>query len=45
MSSLKDFESGVDSVVEQFMHCMVRQGPEATVDIGKWVQLFAFGKS
>ncbi|PYI11789.1 cytochrome P450 family protein [Aspergillus sclerotiicarbonarius CBS 121057] len=42
MSSLKDFESGVDSVVERFMQCMVRLGSETTVDMGKWMQLFAF---
>ena len=44
MSSLKDFEHGVDAVVERLMQCLHRQGPDATVDMGKWVQLFAFGK-
>lgn len=44
MSSLKDFEHGVDAVVERLMQCMQRQGSDATVDLGKWVQLFAFGK-
>ncbi|GFN18676.1 cytochrome P450 [Aspergillus tubingensis] len=42
MSSLKDFEHGVDAVVERLMQCLHRQGPDATVDMGKWVQLFAF---
>ena len=43
MSSLKTFEEGVDKVLECFMQCMSRQGSNATINLGKWVQLFAFG--
>ncbi|OJJ33325.1 hypothetical protein ASPWEDRAFT_174733 [Aspergillus wentii DTO 134E9] len=42
MNSLKDFEDGVDDVIKKFMQCMSKQDARATVDIGKWVQLFAF---
>jgi hypothetical protein len=44
MASLKDFEGKVDEVVAHFMGCISKESSEVTVDIGKWVQLFAFGK-
>ncbi|KAL2220480.1 cytochrome P450 [Thermoascus aurantiacus ATCC 26904] len=41
MSSLKELEKWVDDAVEVFMRRMEDQGSR-TVDLGKWLQLFAF---
>jgi hypothetical protein len=43
MSSLKDLEDYVDQTVSTFLEKM-REHEGQSVDMGKWVQLFAFGK-
>lgn len=42
MSSLKELEKWVDDAIEVFMRRMEDQGSR-TVDLGKWLQIFAFG--
>jgi hypothetical protein len=43
MNSLKDLEEYVDQTVATFLEKM-REFEGSNVDMGKWVQLFAFGK-
>lgn len=43
MTSLKDLEPYVDNTVNRFMDAMSERQNEV-VDMGKWAQLFAFGK-
>ena len=43
MEALKDLEPFVDKAIEVFMGCM-KQREDQVVDMGNWVQLFAFGK-
>ena len=43
MEALKDLEPFVDKAIDVFMECMKsREGK--VIDMGNWVQLFAFGK-
>ncbi|KAJ5121320.1 cytochrome P450 family protein [Penicillium bovifimosum] len=42
MTSLKEFEPGVEKILESFMQCMSRHGSDAVINLGKWLQLFAF---
>jgi len=42
MNSLKDLEPYVDDCVRKFMNVM-EERQNGVVDLGKWVQLFAFG--
>ena len=43
MEALKDLEPFVDTAIEVFMDCM-KQREGQIIDMGNWVQLFAFGK-
>ena len=43
MEALKDLEPFVDTAINVFMDCM-KQREGQIVDMGNWVQLFAFGK-
>lgn len=43
MEALKDLEPFVDKAIDVFMDCM-KQREDQVVDMGNWVQLFAFGK-
>jgi cytochrome P450 len=43
MEALKDLEPFVDKAINVFMDCM-KQREGRVVDMGNWVQLFAFGE-
>ena len=44
MDSLKDLEPYVDSAIRHFLTTLMAS-QDQEVDMGKWLQLFAFGKS
>lgn len=44
MESLQDLEPYVDAAVDQFIKCMDKIRDQS-IDLGKWIQLFAFGRS
>ena len=43
MDALKDLEPFVDDAINVFLDCMKQRNGEV-VDMGNWVQLFAFGR-
>lgn len=43
VASLKELEPGVDSAISHFLN-ILRQKQGVVLDLGMWIQLFAFGE-